>query len=390
MNAKLSNLEYSYKLFGIPIAPVTWKILLDRANDDIYVDPVKKEKYIEAVSFLKAEMGKGFFKNCGVDHPVRQKLINLPTLLDNLLHFANTLKSLKYCESNYPCLVSKLRPLLPCRDEGRYFMDIACEYQLKNFQVEFLSENPPHKMPDIKITDKISLESFFIEVNRVDDSEDRMLADNEHRILSDVILNHGFDLPVSFKQLKHINKNELANVVNKLKSIKDEAFNNRCLVIFQNEFIDIAISHPSKTEEFNEWCRQNNRQSAISGLSIDFNDTRRILQQSRIAKKVKQIPTEGSGLIYMPIHFLYFRSMDIPQTIMLLIEEIQNYPNLLGLVLYADLGQPIPEEEVLIMNHAVTIKSRNGILRHTIYVQNDAFKGNLGAATIQRIRTCII
>jgi hypothetical protein len=269
-------------------------------------------------------------------------------------------------------------------------MDIACEYQSKNFQVEFLSENPPQKMPDIKIKDKINLESFFIEVNRVDDSEDRMLADNEHRILGNIILNYGFDLPVSFKQLKHIDKKELPNIIDKLKSIKDGAFNNKCLVIFRNEFIDIAIAHPSRAEEFNEWCRQNKRQIAIYGLSIDFNDTRRILQQGRIAKKVKQIPAVDSGLIYMPIHFLYFRYMDIPQTMMLLAEEIQNYPNLLGLILYADLGQPMPEKEILIMNHAVSIKFRNGILRHSLYIQNDAFVGNLSAATIQRIRACII
>jgi hypothetical protein len=118
------------------MAPITWKVLFDRGNHVLYVNPEKKDKYKEAVRYLKAEMGNGFFKNCGIDHPVRQKLTNLPSLLDDALHFVDTLKILENTESNYKQLLSKIRPLAACRDEGRYFMVMACEHQSKNGAVE--------------------------------------------------------------------------------------------------------------------------------------------------------------------------------------------------------------------------------------------------------------
>jgi hypothetical protein len=381
------EMEDAYKLFRIPMESLTWKILFDRVNSSEGISIEKKEKFWKALEFLKMELGKGFLNSCGTDHPICLKLEN-PCLKNDLLQFVETLQILKHLESNYPLLLKKLRSRIHSRNEGVFFVDIAGFYLHGNFDVYFIDEIQGEKTPDIRITDPVTKETFFIEVSRMDDSEERKRAGNEQRIIGNTFIKYGYDLLHSFNQLQHIDKAEIVRTVNKIKFIKDEVSRNKSFVHFNNGFIDMAVAHHLKAKEFNAWCAGNKRQSGIYGLSVDFNETLRILQHGKIRDKVKQLPADGSGLLYIPVHIIYFLFTDIAMSFALLSEEIIKYPRVLGIVLYADLGQSMDEKYIVFMEHAYTIKVQNGISRYRMYINNRSYKGGLHEQTIRRIKEC--
>ncbi|HXB45391.1 MAG TPA: hypothetical protein VNV85_15100 [Puia sp.] len=381
--------ETVYKLFQLRPAPISWEVLFERIKLAIDVEETKKEKWKEAVDFLKIELGNGFFKNCGIDHPVANKLNSAPGRLDDLLGFFDTLQKLKAMNSNYPYLIAKLKRREECKSEGIFFTEIAKQLLQNDFQVHFIQEKQDQKTPDMLITDNATEDTFYIEVSQINESEERTRTNTEHRIISNVFWNYGFDLLHSCHQLKHIDDEEMTYIINKIKAMKDEAYADKSFILFSDDCIDIAIAHPNKIEDFLHWKRMNRRENGVTGLSVDFNDTKRIISNSKIYNKVKQLPKDSTGLLHMPISYLYFLTMDRGQTIISIAEEILGYPQLLGVVLYSDIGQPMPEEEIIFQEHAISVKIINGLTRHTVFIYNHAYKGTLAEETIQRIKNSI-
>jgi hypothetical protein len=377
-----------YKLYPLVGKLPSWRALIERISEVPDINETNKLQWKEAVEFLRIELGEGFFNNCGPDHPVYIKLTNAPWLFDDLIDFVKTLKTLKDSDSNYSYLISKIRPRKKCRSEGACFVEIASTYLRQGFKIKFLESNSSQKSPDIEITDPITNDKFFIEVSQINDSDDRKQISDEFRVISNTLLSHGFDLLYSYKQLKHLGKNDIKFVVEKIKNMKDEVAMSKNLLIFRNELIDLAIAHPDKHDDLMKWCKENRRDKGAGGLPVDYNDTRRILKQRKIYKKVKQIPNGQTGILYMPIQFLYFFCMNTAETAIQIMGEIRQYPNLLGVVLYAELGQPVKEEFTEVENTVRSIRMINGIARHLLFVFNYDFRGELKENTWQRIKKC--
>src|SRR4051794_12576306 len=90
-----------------PLYPVkpTWERVY-QAIESSTEEPWRKQSWKEAVDFLYAEFGKGFFDTCGHSHPISLKLSTNLFQIDDLIEFTDALTRLKKMDSdNYLVLL---------------------------------------------------------------------------------------------------------------------------------------------------------------------------------------------------------------------------------------------------------------------------------------------
>src|SRR5215217_7246709 len=105
------------------------------------MEETKRTEFVSALDFLEKELGKGFLKTSSVNHPVKQKIFNKADWqMEELIQFANTLRTLKAGKSNYLKLIKKLLAYEKSKSEGIPFVEIAEGYLKENFSVNFPEE----------------------------------------------------------------------------------------------------------------------------------------------------------------------------------------------------------------------------------------------------------
>jgi hypothetical protein len=362
----------------IPTKP-TWDMVY-QIIENTKEEPGKKILWKAAVDFLYAEFGKGFFDTCGHNHPVSHKLTIDILALDDLIEFADTLKMFKRADgANYSILLKKLKPRVKCQTEGIPFYDLARKFSAQEFDVKFLIEKKDNKTPDIELIDRASGESIFVEVSQLKQSLIQESIQTQHRQISNTFLHYGYDLPKACKQLQPLKGEEMNWIIQKIKLIKDKAAKDEEFVAFENDFIKMAAAHPGKLQELDEWCAQRNmRRNSMEGLQVYFNDTRRLVENRKIERKIKQLPVTHAGYVHIPVSFLYFLSMDTPDTAISIMDQLIHYPHCIGVGLYASSrGSLIKDGIIEVENIWRSVKTDNAITRHTLFIGNPYFNKGL-------------
>lgn len=349
----------------------------------------QKEKLINVVDFFKAEFGKGFFNNCGQNHPICLKLTVNLHLLDDLIDFSDSLQNLKDTNlENYQLLINKLKPRLKCQKEGIPFSDVYRMFQRKGFTSNFIVESQVNKNADIEMVDPETKDSIFIEVSQLGLSDTQTDIQDQHRQLSNTFIRHGYDLPKACKQLLPLEGKEMDRVVNIIKKLKDKAANERTFCAFEDNFIQVAVAHPSKLYELDGWCKERHIQrNSVGGLNVDFNDTPRLVNNQKIVGEIKQLPKDKPGLVYIPVSTLYFWTMNKPETGIAIMKQLEAFPFCYGVILYVEsVGSLIPEQRISEDHFIYNIGVRNGITRHLFFIGNPWFVGDLDDRTIKNFR----
>lgn len=377
-----------YTLHNLLWTPPVWEDI-----KEIFIRIAKtegqKEKLINLVGFFIAEFGKGFFNNCGQNHPICLKLTVNLHLLDDLIDFFDSLQNLKNTNfKNYQLLINKLKPRLKCQKEGIPFSDVYRMFQRKSFTSNFIVESQVNKNADIEIVDPETKDSIFIEVSQLGLSDTQTDIQGQHRQLSNTFIGHGYDLPKACKQLLPLGGEEMERVVNIIKKLKDKAAKERTFCAFEDNFIQVAVSHEDKIEELDNWCKKRTIQrNSVSGLNVDFNDTPRLVNNKKIVAEIKQLPKDKPGLVYIPVSTLFFWTMNKPETGIAIMKQLETFPFCYGVILYVEsVGSLIPQQRISEDHFIYNIGVMNGITRHLFFIGNPWFVGDLDSRTIIRFR----
>ncbi len=86
-------------------------------------------------------------------------------------------------DSDY--LAMLLRNREKCRQEGVYFLNIASRLLQAGFRLSFIRGRQDQKLPDIKVTDFETDESFYIEVTHLEKNEAFKRDENNFRIIGE-------------------------------------------------------------------------------------------------------------------------------------------------------------------------------------------------------------
>ena len=271
------------------------------------------------------------------------------------------------------------------KKKGSAFVEIAQMYLKVGFEVKFPDEIDKQKNPDILICCPHSNDSFYIEVSKLGESKERSLLGSNYKKLFNVFEFEGYCLPFSCAQLKYITPEEMPGVLDTIRAAKESAFQNEQVVYQTDDKTRLAIAHPAKYKELENWIETHDYRKGLLGAPLNFDETNRI-SNYKIRQKVKQIPDEAAGLIYITSNALYFWAWDNEESIRVLQRQMTQYPQLLGIVVFASLGHDIPPDISLFEGNFYGIKKVNEvIIRHLLFVRNKNYQGSLAIETIEKI-----
>ena len=347
-----------------------------------------KIELIESLEFLKKELSPSFLRGSDDLHPLRPYITDKSKWrIQYLIHFANTLKRLKGFDCNYSILLDKIRSTNSCRDEGIPFVDIAEAFLRNSFEIKFLPIESGMKSSDFKIANPKTKESVFIELTVVNESDLKKQADDCYDILLWKLTFDRINIPHSGKLLKLISQEQIIQTLNEIDEAKTKALTDRENFVFlQNDKLDLIFAHPDKINELKNWCDVNQRRMWFDGLTLDFNETKRIMKNEKIKIKAEQLPKNKPGLLFFIVNPLYFWQIDIDETIEQFNSDMEKFPNLLGIVMYSYELNPTKPKQVRFGNHFYGCKMMNEVMCRTLYfVSNNHFNVSMSLKTREMI-----
>ena len=377
-----------YSLHTLHWNPPTWEAIKSRFIQIAKTDD-QREKLVSIVDFFKAEFGKGFFNNCGQNHPICLKLTVNLHLLEELIEFSDNLQELKrHAPLNYEILLGKLKPRIKCQKEGIPFTDIARMFGKKGFYSNFIVESQVRRNPDVEIIDPQTNDSIFIEVSQLGLSDAQSDIQDQHRKLSDTFITYGYDLPKACKQLMPLEGEEMERAVRIIKTLKDKAAYERTFCMFEDRFIQVAVAHADRIDDLDCWCKERGIQrNSVGGLNVNFNDTPRLVNNQKIIKEISQLPKDKPGVVYIPVSMLYFVMMNKPETGIAIMKQLEAFPSCYGVILYTgSVGSLLPIRRIVEEHFIYNVGVSKGITRHLFFIGNPWFVEDLSCETISRFR----
>ena len=107
-------------------------------------------------------------------------------------------------------------------------------------------------------------------------------------------------------------------------------------------------------------------------LPLDFDYTDRLIN-NKLKRKVRQIPKDSIGLIYIQINIFYFFAIDIPKIIRYFSNQLTKYPNILGIVIYSKVTNDITNDKYYFdgLSFYGTKKVFDNIQKNILFIFNE-------------------
>ena len=375
-----------FKVFNDISDHIDWQKHIEFASTVENIPMDFRSSWVRALNFLFREFGRDFLKRSPRDHPIIRMVSDKAIWrIEELISFVNTLNYVKTSSNSYSKLLGKLRSPKYAHIEGLPFEYIARQYIKAGFQVHFPNEIMKSCTPDIEITSPETGEIFFIEVSRLNESEERARNRVSFEGLSNVLAFNGYCLPYSFTQKSYLDRAELDNVTKIIMELKGRAFRELDLVTYEDERFLLAISHPDKNAKLEKWCLDNGVRNGYNGLSENFNETQRIARY-KVRKEARQIPSTGTGIIYIPVHYIYLWMIDLNDAVSELKKGMQSFPNVLGVFLYSEACNQVDSftwsECGNFYFHGMV---NEAVAKSGLFVLNPCYNRTLTDDTIQRV-----
>lgn len=366
----------------------TWNYYTDRAANFPFEDmPAElRGRWIAAIHVWRDELGRDFLKSHGATHPIVIMLQNGATgavwAIEKIINSASDLLLLKADMTSYRKLKEKLYSPAKCKNEGMPFLDVAAMFMAKGYGVTFLDEVPGRKNPDIGLTDPLSGEKLFIEVSRLEVSDDTLSSERSYRDFC--ALFPFVDIPYSCYQARNFAREDIADVLDRVQAHRVQTLSANDISYHEDSEIRLAMAPIHMRAEFEDWCMANNMRSGLHGKSLDFDETRRI-KNNKLDKECKQILPGTSGLVIIPCHAIYFYMIDVEQAVHSFQQVLDKYPSVLGIAVYADILDATEEVIFVGEGYHMSVKLVGGVLaRKILFVENThCFKLNHMASVRQ-------
>ena len=348
------------------------------------IDDETKSKVINALSFLELEFGAQFIKITHVNHPVRQMISNKTAYqIKDLIEFSDTLQLLKKEDNNYNRLIQKLLSQKEAKTEGISLVDVARMFLKEGLTISFIDEIKNSTSPDVKITNPNNNDVFFIEITKLNDSDNQNeIRDNYnffHKQFNDIQPLFSF----YGKQFKSVEKEEYPEISKIIADVKKKVKENNQIVYYSDRRFNFLLAPSSHDADFNEICEKNNIQSIhFDGLPIDVDETSRINNKIR---KAYQIPKDENGLLFIAISPLYLITTDLIAAIERLESNIAKYKNLLGIILFSEIVASKDTAIVRMGNNCFSRKTIENLCRESLFIFNKDCNSKLSAETIEKI-----
>jgi len=363
------------------VRPVDWRYFSDRFSELPDITSDLKSQATNALTFLEKELGGGFFKTCGRNHPVWHRLMMAggEGQIAELVKWVQVLQTLKSTDSNYPRLLQKLHSKSEARVEAIPFIELSARHLAEDFSIYFPEEKQGQKNADIELTYNRSGEKIFVEVTRISEGDEQEKKEALYHQLLNFCQCSGYNVLVAGKLYKLAPEQQL---IEKLRMLMAEAAQGVKLIAYEDQYLSVAFAQPDRLAELDEWCAERKLSRRFDGFDVKFDYTSRMIKNSRLRREVKQIPAGRPGMIYCPVHILYMQTMNVAETVARFAAELEKYKNIFGLVFYGEVMPPLGEPFLVddpLFTYAMQ-RDRAHVARYTLLIKNPSFELQLSAA----------
>ncbi len=313
-----------------------WDKHIQSIRNNISLSVETKSLLIDSLSFLKNELGVGFMKSTELDNPIILKIINSEKYPMSLIRFANTLKTMMDRDAqSYLKIRQKLFSSTKCRNEAIPFLDIASSLIDNGLTIGFIEEERKQRTPDIRVENSENQDIYFIEFTQVGESSLRRNLNNKFRKISKCLVS--CHLPYSGRMLRDCENYEVLLVCNSISHLVKQATQEGRVINYKDDRFELVIGQLDELEDLHNWCNSNNQSiGQFNGFSIEGDETFRIIN-NKIKSKVRQLPFENGGFIYLRVHPTHFMASDLYQSISAIEKEVNKYKHLMGIVIYSEI-----------------------------------------------------
>lgn len=378
--------ENYFKIFKNPDDHDKWSKQIEYAAIADNLDADTRQKLVSALETMVQIMGKSFLKTSHVNHPVRQMVSEKTEFrIYQLIEFADTIKTLKLTDTNFPKLQKKLLSKQESKREGVPFVEIAQTYIKENFIVNFLEENNFSKTPDIKITNPENNEVFYIEVSTLNDGPEKINSQNNHYFFHSQF--HYIPPQNSFvgEQKEPINKEDYPEIEKIIANAKCKVEEHNQIVFYTDKRFYFLLAPKGYDEDLKLVCEKYAlRLNTISGLPLNFNETDRIVN-NKIRDKAKQIPQGSNGLIYFPVAPLFFITTDIKDITSRVEEYILSFKNIIGIVIFSKIVANKEQTSENIGRHLFKRKTIKNLSYESLFIHNKNCELYISNNTLEKI-----
>jgi len=366
------------------LPPFDWPYFHERLSTMPDLSDELRKEGGDALAFLERELGRDFFETCGKNHPVEHKIMMAGGIgqLKEFIRWVQVLKTLKTTDSNYAYLLKKLHLANDAYVEGIPFIEISGRHLAKGFGVYFPREKQGQKNPDLELTFLGTGEKVFVEVTRISEGRDQKMKSVLYHRLLDICFWHGNFIHHAGKLYEMMPEEEWPELIERVKQMKEAAFEKQELVAYQDQYLAIAFAHPDRLAELNKWCGELNLRRGFDGFNVEYNYTSRMIRNGRIDKEAKQIPDGKPGMIYCPVHPLYPLTMDVQETVTAFAADLARYDKIFALVFYGEVMPALEEAFIDENENYINSVSNNEafVSRYTLMVKNPSFNLPLSEA----------
>ena len=321
-----------------------WDKQIEFAQKNRKFSPAQSRNLIDCYEFLRVELGESFLQHkTNIYYPV---LFHINNKADYSIHwiirFSNTLKFFKSYETNYKALIGKIKISRKCNEEGIPFLEIAEMFSRADFKIEFEPTVDAPKKQDIKLVDVTNNQEIYVEISRLNDSAKRVLQTQMYHSIFNKLTRERPIIPFSAKLLKRADADQLSRLLSEINDFKEQAQVKQKFLLFKdyykNDLLELAVAPTIKSRELKSWCKKKGCEVGnLIGLSLDKNEFERI-RDNKIKREAKQIPAGYPGLIVIPVDPLFFWLRDPMKVIIELRRRVIEFPNIIGVLLYAHIG----------------------------------------------------
>lgn len=383
------------QLLALQLATPSWNGITSQIEKTELLNADQKIKGLHAVTVFRQVLGKGFFMDNGQEHPLQRYWGNIvPWQIEQLSGWAIALEQLKDTSTpeGYRYMCDLLRNKVKCQQEGIHFLRLAMRLSKAGFTIAFIEGKHTGKSPDIAVTDPVTGAVFYIEVTHLEKNADYKQDEINFRYISSACMHYATFLLTYVKLLRRPSDEELDEAIAMIAATAKAVWDSGTLQHRSTDLIEITFAPESHVTSFNEWLATNGKQKGVWGLEINPDETERLTGKGRIEKKVKQIPSGATGILYFGVEFLFFLKMDGNKVMAALKRAMAPHPQLKGIVLCCHAIDPMESfhQEFEDTEDLYSAHSVEGHTTYYLYSVNDHYAGDVPATVLSQFRSTLI
>lgn len=361
-----------YTIFDKPGSHLYWENYIDYAPFFAGIGPKVAKDWVEALEYLRSQLGDGFLREMKNSHPFANLITTLtPWHITRTIHYADILRDLQQNDPGYSAFLKKLRSPVGAKNEMMDFLYAARILNTTGLITRFPKAIPDRKNPDLQIIDPNTGQSVSAEISRMDDSGERTLQNQSYKSLASILRRHLRNPLHSARQLSvpiPAYYDTLPTVLYRLQD-QVEAWGGHAQ--YKDDYLEIDLFPLDNFAVFNSWLDENDRRKGFNGMPLNFDDTKRVSDRKIKTEAGHFIPVKTGLIIFpcSPFHFMHQKSTEIIQAFK---HRLSRYPNIIGIYTYAEIME---SDASLIADKGYLRKQvDNGITQYSLYVENDLAK----------------